>query len=368
MSRVAAYAGLLLALLLPLATHAADARDPRLTVEGWTAASALGGPDDAALVWGRNAECKRDPCLLALLLVLDISGSTGTRILLEKKGNGLARWIALRTGAPSVSRLDLQVRYARALLGEFDPRFTRSGLVTFGGYKSTRAQFAELRVPLTSKLALVDAGMEEARAGGAKGKSNLAGGIDMGLAHVDAFAPLKGETRRVVALFSDGIPTLPHGNRKLDLEAAVTSARAAQDLHVAIDTYSLADAEPDEHTTGALREISESSGGQTFLIGHPSTFDGYVPSSGALGSRVVSVTIDGEGAEPVSTLDGTFVGLVPLRAGLPVEVVSRTDGGREINLTQPLDAELRTETAQIPEIVKSLAERLLSPPNVAAPP
>jgi hypothetical protein len=304
------------------------------------------------------------------MLVLDVSGSTGNRILLEKRGSALGRWVARRTGAASVSNLELQVRYARALLAEFDPRLTRAGLVTFGGYKSPRAPDAELRVPLTAKLERVAAGLEEAVANGAKGKSNLAGGIELAVAHLDAFAPLKGETRRVIALFSDGIPTLPYGDRRMDLRAAVTSAQTAQSFGVTIDTYAFgASAEPDAKSGRALREISAPSGGQTFAIGQPGgSFARRVGSSGASRARVVSVTIGGEGAEPRSTLDGTFVGLVPLGADLPVEVVSRTGQGREITRTQLLDAGSRVPAAEVPELVKALAQPLLRPPEVTSAP
>jgi hypothetical protein len=368
-SSVIPHLGLLLALLLQGQVGAADTRAvPRVTLEGWTPASELGGSADSALVWGRIVECRRDPCLLALALILDISGSTGRTILLEPRDNAFARWIAQRTGAASISRLDVQVRYARSLLDAYDPRFTRAGLVTFGGYKSTRAQFAELRVPLTSKLALVEAGMEEARVGGAKGKSNLAGGIDLGLAHLDAFAPLKGETRRVAALFSDGIPNLPYGDRERDLAAAVTSAQAAEQFRVAIDTYALAaGAEPDRKTEQTLREISELTGGRTFVVDHQPGSEQRVESSGAWASYVVRMTSGGRRVETRSTLDGTFVGLVPAGEGTPVDVVYRTGDGPEEVRTEALAAESRVAASEVPEIVRSLADDLLPDAEGGAP-
>jgi hypothetical protein len=156
---------------------------------------------------------------------------------------------------PDDSVLAAEVAAANALLDGLDPRRVRVGLLTFGGQVSPdtgeRAridqQDAWLEVPLSTDFMAVRRALVAIQARGARGATNYAAGIRLGVRELAGLsgaqsAPRPG-SKRVILFLTDGVPTFPIGKGSVvdkgDVEAALNAARLAHKAQITINTYAL---------------------------------------------------------------------------------------------------------------------------------
>jgi hypothetical protein len=156
---------------------------------------------------------------------------------------------------PDDSVLAAEVAAANALLDGLDPRRVRVGLLTFGGQVSPdtgeRAridqQDAWLEVPLSTDFMAVRRALVAIQARGARGATNYAAGIRLGVRELAGLSGAQSQPRpgakRVILFLTDGVPTFPIGKGSVvdkgDVEAALNAARLAHKAQITINTYAL---------------------------------------------------------------------------------------------------------------------------------
>jgi len=156
---------------------------------------------------------------------------------------------------PDDSILAAEVAAANALIEGLDPSRVRVGLLSFAGQVSPdtgeRAridqQDAWLEVPLTTDFMQVRRALVAIQARGARGATNYAAGIRLGVRELAGLSGAESQARpdakKVVLFLTDGVPTFPIGkgavSDKGDVEAALNAARLAHKAQITINTYAL---------------------------------------------------------------------------------------------------------------------------------
>jgi hypothetical protein len=156
---------------------------------------------------------------------------------------------------PDDSILAAEVAAANALLEGLDPSRVRVGLLSFGGEVSPETgeraridqQDAWLEVPLTTDFMAVRRSLVAIQARGARGATNYAAGIRLGVRELSGLSGAESQHRpgakKVVLFLTDGVPTFPIGkgavSDKGDVEAALNAARLAHKAQITINTYAL---------------------------------------------------------------------------------------------------------------------------------
>jgi hypothetical protein len=156
---------------------------------------------------------------------------------------------------PDDSILAAEVAAAHALIQGLDPRRVRIGLLTFAGEVNPQTgeraridqQDAWLQVPLTTDFDAVRRSLAEILARGARGATNYAAGIRLGVRELAGLSGAESQVRpgskRVVLFLTDGTPTFPIGKGTVsdngDVEAALNAARLAHKGQITINTYAL---------------------------------------------------------------------------------------------------------------------------------
>lgn len=151
--------------------------------------------------------------------------------------------------------LAAEVAAALALIDGLDASRVRVGLLSFAGEVSPTTgeraridqQDAWLEVPLTQDFDAVRRSLMAILARGARGATNYAAGIRLGVRELAGLSGAKSTPRpgskRVILFLTDGVPTFPIGrgavSDKGDVEAALNAARLAHKGQITINTYAL---------------------------------------------------------------------------------------------------------------------------------
>jgi Mg-chelatase subunit ChlD len=308
-----------------------------------------------------------DPRAFDVMLVIDVSYSTRAASGGDIDGDGLvgvdplAEGLAgmfpadVRSTDPEDSILRAQVRAARKLLEDLDPRRVRVGVITFSGEVDPATgerlaetqQDAQLEIALTSDYDAVRSALLGVLARGPHGATNFGAGILMAVSELSGLTGARSQPRadaQKVALFlTDGLPTFPIGKgTEVDVgdeEYALRAADLARTAGISINTYALGpEALKYNRTT---TEIARRTGGVYTPVQRP---DGVIALlAGTSFSDIEDVVLTNVTTGDFSTdvhlaPDGSFAGYVPVREGRNrVRVVALASDGTRGELELELD-------------------------------
>ncbi len=205
-----------------------------------------------------------------VLLLLDTSVSTNDMTGVDLNGNGVVGkrrpWEVFGGSDAGDSILQAEVRAARHLLRQLDPRNARVGLVSFASRQGPVRTDAVTEVPLTADYEQVDAALSRVLARGANGATNLAAGVDRATVELlgleGALSVPDPIADRLVFLLTDGRLTRPYGpgytveNRAAVARAAVRADGAGIRFH----TFAIGSRPPEDPRT--VSELAALTGGR----------------------------------------------------------------------------------------------------------
>jgi hypothetical protein len=216
-----------------------------------------------------NAVAEGDePLLYDVMLAIDVSASTRAASGVDVDGDGevganpllellppTAYSSDTLSSDPEDSVLHAEVAAARGLIERLDARRVRVGVISFAGEvdpmtgkrKHLGQQDAWVDAPLTADLAQVHRTLDAILARGARGATNFAAGVRLGIRELSALSGARSaprpEAKKVILFLTDGAPTLPSGRGNQidpgDSEAAVRAAQVAHRAGIIINTYAL---------------------------------------------------------------------------------------------------------------------------------
>ena len=216
-----------------------------------------------------NASAEGDePQNYDVMLAIDVSASTRSASGVDVDGDGIvgvnprlellpptAYSSDTQSSDPQDSVLHSEVAAARALLSRLDARRVRVGVISFAGEvdpmtgmrKHLDQQDAWVDAPLTPDHAQVDRTLDAILARGARGATNFAAGVRLGIRELSGLSGARSRPRpdakKVILFLTDGAPTLPSGRGNQidpgDSEAAVRAAQVAHQAGITINTYAL---------------------------------------------------------------------------------------------------------------------------------
>jgi Mg-chelatase subunit ChlD len=308
-----------------------NASEITLTIDAIDRVRAPGAAPGLGYVSGRALAHQGELELFDVVFVIDTSGSTASSSGLGA-GSG---WLKRLPGVPvkrSESILGAEVAAIESLLGDFDPRTTRVGLVSFAGSENPHADSAWVEAPLTSDYAEMRRALADRLLVDPEGGTNLRAGLLRGAIELlgtrsAESRPRKNAGRHLVVL-TDGLPTLPERNPE---GAAIRAARSlakrgvrAHVFEIGGRTWSRSEAGPEiarithgeHHTVSDLAELAP-------LLGQ-------IEFRALRELRVANRTTGEPAVELVKDADGEYAALVAVVAGTNrIEVVAIASDGRE---------------------------------------
>jgi hypothetical protein len=343
--RPSAALGLAVLALLTLPPLRAVAQDVRVVIESPRQGERVENKVDQAPLQGMAIAKGEQPSDFDVMIVMDVSKSTTAASGVDVDGDGEvgvdpelellppgAYPEGTRNTDPGDSILHAEAMAARALVKGLDPRRVRVGLITFGGEVnpvtgerlSPTQQDAWVQVPLTSDIAQVLGAIDAVLALGARGATNFAAGVRLG---VRELAGLSGSTsqpransKKVMLFLTDGVPSLPIGKGDYtdegDNEAAVGAAQLARSAGIAINTYALGPGALSQPF--AATEIARTTLGTYTPVMNPGDIVALLQgvSFANIEDVVLSNITTGELSTDVRlNPDGSFNGYVPVRIG-----------------------------------------------------
>jgi len=297
-----------------------------------------------AEISGLAAANSAGPQQFDVMLVIDVSGSTNAASGSDVDGDGEVgvnpRNELLPPGAYSnVLSTDLQdtvlhaqISAAHALLDGLDPRRVRVGVLSFSGEvdpltgmrKRIDQEDAHLEIALTDDYDAVRRTLSAILARGARGATNFAAGIRLGISELSglpgARSTARPGSRKVILFLTDGLPTLPVGRGNEvdagDNEAALRTAALARTAGISINTYALG---PQALTyPKTVTEIARVTGGTYTPVQSPGDIIALL--GGITFADVEDVVFTNLSTGELSTdvrlnPDGSFNGFLPVREG-----------------------------------------------------
>jgi len=364
--RLAAAAGLL---LYAQATHA-ETSPVQLRLESPMPGARVEGFVHQARISGSALADAADASVFDVMLVIDVSHSTRAASGGDIDGDGVVGVDPQQEGLAAMfppdvrstdlqdTILDAQVRAARKLLDELDPRRVRVGVITFSGEvdpatgkRLSDAQIdAAVEIPLTGDYDAARNALAGVLARGPHGATNFSAGILLAVTELGGLTGARSQPRREarkVALFlTDGLPTFPIGKGTIvdagDKEAALRAAELARSADISINTYALG---PEAlKYNDVTTEIARVTRGQYTPVQSPD--DVIALLAGTTFSDVEDVVFTNLTTGDFSTdvrlaPDGAFAGYVPVREGRNrVRIVALASDGSRGSLELELDFHL----------------------------
>ena len=279
-----------------------------------------------------------------VMIAVDVSASTREASGLDVDGDGQIGFnphlelLPPGTYADEVRSTDAddtvlaaQVLAARQLLTGLDSRRVRVGLLSYGGEVNPMTgerlrpdqRDAWLEVPFTHDYDRVQRALVGVLARGARGATNFAAGVRLGITELAGLPGAKSisrDARKVILFLSDGTPTLPIGRGNSadpgDVEAAVNAARLARRAGIMINTYALGPGALSYPV--ALTEMARVTLGQYTPVQNPG--DIVVLLQGVSFANIEDLVFTNLTTGDFSTdvelsPDGAFQGFVPVREG-----------------------------------------------------
>jgi len=257
----------LVAMVLPGSPLAAEER-VRVLIESPGPGVQVENPVHQARIAGSASAEGDEPQNYDVILAIDVSASTLHASGVDVDGDGFvganpllellpptARSADKRSSDPEDSILHAEIAAARALIERLDARRARVGVISFAGEvdpttgrrKYLDQKDAWVDAPLTSDLAQIHRTLDAILARGARGATNFAAGVRIGIRELAGLSEARSRPRpdakKVILFLTDGAPTLPSGRGNQidpgDSEAAVRAAQVAHRAGITINTYAL---------------------------------------------------------------------------------------------------------------------------------
>jgi hypothetical protein len=309
-------------------------------------------PRDAVYLQGRAFAQGVEAPAFDIALVIDSSGSTRAPAGVDVNGNGVVgrksstRVVISIFGVmqdsisdPGDSVLAAEVRAAKKLLSQLDPRSSRVAIISFAGdylpgtghtgnqtfLANSATPDAFLEQPLTSNFNYAFLALDNIERNGPNGGTNIAEGLRLAVSELSGLAgsgssPRRG-AKKVVLLLTDGIPTFPVGSATTsdpeDIRASVSAAEVAGRFGIQVHTFALGREALSEPYT--VKEVARVTGGRFTPVPDPADILTVLPGINLIDLDRIQVAnlTTGQKALRVSLgADGTFRALVPVKDGL----------------------------------------------------
>lgn len=312
----------------------------------------LEDPRDVVYMQGRAFAHGIEAPAFDIAIVVDTSGSTRTPAGVDVNGNGIVgrksstRMVVGLFGViqdsitdPGDSVLAAELKSAKRLLSQLDPRTSRVAIISFSGdylpgtgYSGNQTFLANpatpdayLEQPLTSNFQIAFTALDQIERDGPNGGTNIAEGIRLAVSELTGLAGSGSVPRRnakkVVLLLTDGIPTFPVGSASTsdpeDIRAAVGAAQVAGRFGIQVHTFALGREALSEPYT--VREVARVTGGRFTPVPDPADILTVLPGINLIDLDRVQITNLSTGQRALRVTlgaDGTFKALVPVRDGL----------------------------------------------------
>jgi len=281
-----------------------------------------------------------------VMVVIDVSGSTGSASGVDVNGNGQIGINPLLESVPpgaypagtlstdpGDSILAAEVRAADALVAALPKGGrTRVGVISFSGEMNPKTgyrvrydqQDAWLEVPLTTDFGAVRARLPEILRRGPFGATDFAAALRLAITELANLSGARSQARptakKLVLFLTDGLPTFPIGTGAVsdpgDVDAALAAARIAQKAGITINTYVLG---PEALTSPvAATGMARITLGTFLPVQNPGDIVSFL--QGTTFANVDDVVFTNLTTKEISTdvklaPDGSFTGFVPVREG-----------------------------------------------------
>lgn len=305
-------------------------------------------------VGGRVSFEEREAAGYEIVIAIDVSGSTWQPAGIDVDGDGT---VGVPLGIPPVvyssdigdTILAAEIQAVRILVSRLQPSLgpTRIGIVSFsgervrgegGGTYSTRPP-VRVESPLTDNFEQLSGVLDEVQDRGSEGGTNFFAAVERSVVELsgrwDAASDARPNTRKVVLLLTDGIPSPPAPGSSFADPArrvnAVLATRGAHDDGIELHIYALggrAQAFPK-----FVRSLLHGSAGSFTRVREPGQAASFLRDLTFSALERVSIrnlTADAESPAVSLTPDGHFSGLLAVRPGRNEVLVTATaSDGRE---------------------------------------
>lgn len=306
-------------------------------------------PSDHVIIQGKAFAKGANIPLIDLFIVIDSSGSTGRPSGVDVNGNGIIGrrteemivfgiMIGSKITDPGDSVLAAEVQAAKNLLRQLDPKTTRVGVVNFSGdflpgtgYDGSRTFMvnpatpdAFLVQPLTSDFSRVNRALDRVYLDGAYGGTNISEGIRISITELtgakNSISNYRTDTKKIIVLLSDGVPTFPVGSASIsdpeDKSLAISAARIAKVADIKIHTFALGmESFQDPYT---LQEIARESRGVYTPVPNPGDIITVLPKTSFVELdyiNIINETITERAKNIMLNPAGDFLASVPVKNG-----------------------------------------------------
>jgi hypothetical protein len=315
-----------------------------------------------------------------VVLVIDTSTSTNEFAETDVDGNATPE----KTWKGSDSVFQAQIKAAENLVGALKGlpgnqggQRIHVGVVTFAGddrfhLRPQDAKFdptpgaiyvlarrdAELRVPLTSDYAAVEAVLRDLSRVEPEGMTNFAAGIGRatieltGAKDWGARSRPRRDAQKLILFLSDGEPRLPFEGEKAG-RAAVEAAKLAARSKIRINTFALGRNPVTRIVNASVKKMAARTNGRFVALESPGDIVSILyATSFSFVDRVklINRTTDRETDYITTGIDGSFYGEIPLEEGVnEIEVVALLHDDREASETFFIEYESGRPTRELTE-------------------
>ena len=335
-----------------------DGSEITLTLDAIDRVRAPGAEPGLGYVSGRALAHQGELELFDVVFVIDTSGSTASS---SGVGAG-SSWLKRLPGVPvrrSESILGAEVGAIESLLGGFDPRTTRVGLVSFAGDENPHANHAWVEAPLTSDYAQMRKALSDRLLVDPEGGTDLRAGLLRGAIELLGTRSAESTPRKSAGLhlvvLTDGLPTLPERDPE---GGAIRAARSLAKRGVRAHVFEIGARVWGRSRAGAkVASITHGEHHTVSDLAELAPLLGRIEFHSLRELRVSNRTTGVAALELVKDDDGEYGALVPVVAGVNrIEVVAIASDGRE----RRVEREIVFSDAQLDARQRARQERLLA--------
>ncbi len=353
--------------------------DLDLTVEAPAPETVIGDPGQMAFVAGRALAHFGEFQTFDLVFVLDTSQSTSTPSGADIDGDGvvghrrgskylsiLGDILPLPNSDGGDSILAAEIAAVKMMLDQLDPRTTRVGIVSFAGDHDSLQPDAFTEVPLSTDFEKVRRGLDDILDRGPAGMTNMVSAVNRATVELlgtqSAYSEKREGARKVILFLTDGVPTLPFENSRLqNARMAISKAMMAAKHDIRIDTFAIGPKALEEPVV--VVEMARVSLGVFTPILEPKNLRAVfeqVDLAEIEELRIRNRSNDKPAIYQIQNPDGSFAALVPVKVGRnTLEVFARTTNGTEATRTVTVRYLDKAGIADLPPRLLAQRNRLM---------
>lgn len=330
--------------------RAAEQPDLQLEISSPAPGAVIGDPGGMAFVSGKALALFGEYQAFDIVFVLDTSESTAAPSGADIDGDGdvgerrgekylsiFGKLLPLPNSDRGDSILAAEVAAVETMIEQLDPRTTRVGIIAFSGDHDALTRDAYTEVPLTTDYHKVQRGLNNVLDRGPRGLTNMVSAVNLASIELmgmqSAFSEKREGARRVMMFLTDGLPTLPIENSKLqNAKMAIQQAVRAARFDIRIDTFAIGEDALSEPVV--VVEMARVTDGVFTPVLHPENLRAVfedVDFAEVEKLEIRNKTTSQKADYQIQNADGTFSGLVPVKPGRnTLEVFVRSTDGSEV--------------------------------------